>query len=142
MFTYSVRLKKNLPIGTQIKNSAAIYFDYNAPIITNTTLNTIIQATTSVTGINELKGEGISKMMLFPNPTSNTFNIMCESKLDCKAVLSIYDLSGRELDNKSVDLKAGKTTLSGNTEHLQGGIYIVQLKAENTVLVGKLIVNK
>jgi hypothetical protein len=30
-----------LPPGTQIRNDAAIYFDFNAPIITNQTLNTI-----------------------------------------------------------------------------------------------------
>ena len=32
---------KNLPPGTRIENTAAIYFDYNKPIITNTVLNTI-----------------------------------------------------------------------------------------------------
>lgn len=30
-----------LPVGTEITNQAAIYFDFNAPIYTNTTLNTI-----------------------------------------------------------------------------------------------------
>lgn len=38
---YDVYLSKDLPIGTTINNSAAIYFDYNQPIITNTTVNTI-----------------------------------------------------------------------------------------------------
>lgn len=38
---YKVRLKENLPIGTTIENTAYIYFDYNPPIITNTTVNTI-----------------------------------------------------------------------------------------------------
>lgn len=38
---YDVYLSENLPIGTTINNSAAIYFDYNQPIITNTTVNTI-----------------------------------------------------------------------------------------------------
>ena len=30
-----------LPVGSQIENSAAIYFDFNAPIITNKVLNTV-----------------------------------------------------------------------------------------------------
>ena len=38
---YSIRPSANLPEGTQIENTAAIYFDGNAPIITNTTLNTL-----------------------------------------------------------------------------------------------------
>ncbi len=31
----------NLPLGTQIRNQAAIYFDYNPPIITNEVINTL-----------------------------------------------------------------------------------------------------
>ena len=34
-------LVENLPIGTTIENTAYIYFDYNAPIITNTAINTL-----------------------------------------------------------------------------------------------------
>jgi len=34
-------LVDNLPIGTTIENTAYIYFDYNAPIITNTAINTL-----------------------------------------------------------------------------------------------------
>lgn len=30
------------PVGTSIENSAAIYFDFNAPILTNTTLHTLV----------------------------------------------------------------------------------------------------
>lgn len=38
---YKVRLKDNLPVGTTINNTAYIYFDFNAPVVTNTTTNTI-----------------------------------------------------------------------------------------------------
>lgn len=40
-FMFSVDTKKNLPQATQISNLVDIYFDYNAPIRTNSTLNTI-----------------------------------------------------------------------------------------------------
>jgi len=40
-FAYTIDLVDQLPIGTQIENTAAIYFDYNEPIITNTTRNTL-----------------------------------------------------------------------------------------------------
>ena len=33
---FRIKQKKNLPLGTIINNKAAIYFDYNSPIITNT----------------------------------------------------------------------------------------------------------
>ncbi len=38
---YTIKLLPNLPFETKIQNTAAIYFDFNAPIITNTTTNTI-----------------------------------------------------------------------------------------------------
>jgi len=39
--TYTVNQMQDLADGTQINNSAAIYFDSNEPVITNTTLHTI-----------------------------------------------------------------------------------------------------
>lgn len=54
-FTFSVRLQASLPLGTEIKNRAHIYFDYNPAIITNYTTNTLaVQPsviTTTVTGL-------------------------------------------------------------------------------------------
>jgi len=41
---YSIEMKESLPIGTEIHNTAHIFFDYNAPIVTNTTVNTIYVA--------------------------------------------------------------------------------------------------
>jgi uncharacterized repeat protein (TIGR01451 family) len=40
-FTYTVNQLADLASGTEITNSAAIYFDSNEPVITNTTLHTI-----------------------------------------------------------------------------------------------------
>jgi uncharacterized repeat protein (TIGR01451 family) len=34
---YSIRLKANLPVGTILHNRASIYFDFNQPVLTNTT---------------------------------------------------------------------------------------------------------
>ena len=38
---FKVSMKEALPRGTVVANQAAIYFDYNSPIITNTTFNTV-----------------------------------------------------------------------------------------------------
>jgi hypothetical protein len=36
-FTYRIQQQMDLPLGTELRNSAAIYFDFNDPIITNET---------------------------------------------------------------------------------------------------------
>lgn len=38
-FSFKISQKPGLPLGTLIENQAAIYFDFNEPIITNTTFN-------------------------------------------------------------------------------------------------------
>jgi len=39
--SFYLKLKPNLPLGTTIENQVGIYFDFNEPVITNTTLNTL-----------------------------------------------------------------------------------------------------
>lgn len=39
--TYRIHSRDDLPVGTQIENTAHIYFDQNPPIVTNTTQNTV-----------------------------------------------------------------------------------------------------
>ncbi|MBL0310108.1 MAG: T9SS type A sorting domain-containing protein [Bacteroidetes bacterium] len=68
---YKVKLKDNLPIGTNISNTAYIYFDFNAPVVTNTTTNTISTATAVSPSPSGRGGVG-----LFPNPAHNTLTIL------------------------------------------------------------------
>lgn len=67
--TYKVNLKPSLTLGTVIKNYASIYFDYNAPVITNTTITTL---STTVLGINELI---TAEIRIYPNPSKGLFTI-------------------------------------------------------------------
>jgi hypothetical protein len=63
--TFVVNTKSGLPNGTIIGNTAEIYFDQNAPILTNTTINTI----------NDLKVSTFENdqdfISVFPNPVSD-----------------------------------------------------------------------
>lgn len=58
--------------GTTIENSASIYFDYNAPVVTNEVLNTIFDcnqmSTVSITGLDICEGENLngSAITIFP----------------------------------------------------------------------------
>ena len=45
---YAVDVNKNLPVDTEIENRAAIYFDFNKPVITNTVMTTIGETATGV----------------------------------------------------------------------------------------------
>lgn len=58
---FRVKPKNTLVLGNEIKNKAAIYFDYNAPVITNTVTTTIAIPT----GITE---KITNRLEIFPNP--------------------------------------------------------------------------
>ncbi|MCC6371718.1 MAG: T9SS type A sorting domain-containing protein, partial [Bacteroidia bacterium] len=138
MFTYSIRLKSNLALGTKIRNKAAIYFDYNAPIITNTTINTLV----APNGLKEFDGAGKDRMLLYPNPAGNNFTLVYNSSESINAVISIIDISGRVVLSKEMDLIEGENTLSGNTSSLQNGVYFVQVKTINECYTKKLLISK
>jgi uncharacterized repeat protein (TIGR01451 family) len=138
MFSYSIKLKNNLTVGTKIKNKAAIYFDYNDPIITNSTLNTIAAKPVSINE-NKLLADNV---LIFPNPTNNYFTMLISSTQNTRGVLSIFDISGREVSVKNVELQLGENKLTENTSILQSGIYFVQLKTGEEKISKKLIVTK
>jgi hypothetical protein len=139
MFVYTIRMKSNLPLGTQIKNTAAIYFDYNEPIITNTTRNTLTAPQT--VGINELKAseDGFS---LFPNPARDHFMLLVEAKTETKGLLKIFDISGRQVSSRELELKSGQNTIVEPTGGLQSGVYLVQWNSGDLRVGKKLIITK
>jgi hypothetical protein len=67
-FQYRLKPLPNLPNGTQIENTAYIYFDYNAPIITNTTQNNFDMTVKT----NDIKLEE-QHFVLYPNPSAGLF---------------------------------------------------------------------
>lgn len=69
----------DLGVGRMINNSAAIYFDFNAPIITNNVFHTIGQRIT-VSVDDPFEGD-FTSVKIFPNPTAEvvTFSLSDES---------------------------------------------------------------
>ncbi|WP_116125421.1 T9SS type A sorting domain-containing protein [Lewinella sp. IMCC34183] len=67
--TYSLRPREDVVNNDEITNRAAIYFDYNPPIITNTVLNTMVRADTSTTALLPHRRE-VLDLGLAPNPAT------------------------------------------------------------------------
>ncbi|MBK9319724.1 MAG: hypothetical protein IPM91_13575, partial [Bacteroidetes bacterium] len=61
---FSILPVAGLPMNTVIQNAAAIYFDYNVPVITNSTSNTI----TGFTGITDTPVAETLSSYVQPNP--------------------------------------------------------------------------
>lgn len=123
------------PIGTRIENSAAIYFDFNKPIITNTTFHTIgIDFLEVVTHTVETVSPDID-VRLSPNPIVETATLQVIGLEDFDGEVVIYGLDGRTTLRKA--MKAGQCQIS-RTE-LNSGMYFFQVfSKEGWLASGKL----
>ncbi|HLP13998.1 MAG TPA: T9SS type A sorting domain-containing protein [Flavobacteriales bacterium] len=116
---YKINLLPMLPFGTEIKNTAYIYFDFNEAIITNTTLNTI----DSPTAINKIE---INHVTCFPNPSNNLFNLKW-GHVPAKSV-SIFTIDGKPV--KAV-IEFNKTSALVKMSDKETGIYFIETVFED-----------
>jgi uncharacterized repeat protein (TIGR01451 family) len=76
---YRIKMKSTLVVGDYVNNTAYIFFDYNAPVVTNTT-NTTVAINVGVNSINQA-----NDFTVYPNPTSGEFRVHSKNGLikDC-----------------------------------------------------------
>lgn len=138
LVNYSIQRKTTNPVGTQFTNTANIYFDYNAPITTNTTVNTLDEPAS----IDEVQvGVNGVTLNLYPVPASDQLTIQVNnvSKNEA-ATVSIIDLMGNVVLSEQVDLSEGSTLVTKNLSGLVNGTYLTRVQFENGSSIVKKIV--
>lgn len=128
--TYRVKPTAGYNVGTVIPNTAEIYFDFNAPVITNTFTTTF----TAPLSINDYANNGFA---LYPNPAKDTVVIKLKNAMSGPLTISVIDIQGKvvlsQLFNSEIE-----TTL--NLSQVTSGMYFVKIGDERSQLVEKLIV--
>jgi uncharacterized repeat protein (TIGR01451 family) len=132
---FKVSQKSNLDLETQILNSAAIYFDFNSPIITNETLHTIGENFVIVS-IDTPFENSLAKVKVHPNPFSELVNFEIEGLEIKNGHFKLYDTLGRLLREQTFN----NNTFTFHKKDLRAGIYFFTIE-ENGQLIsnGKLI---
>jgi hypothetical protein len=136
--TFEIDMVQGLASGTEIKNKAEIYFDFNPPIVTNYALNTIAFPL----GLEDLTdNDDDFSVVAFPNPMSEFvhFEINNNGEVPANVQLKLVDLSGKEMLNEVYN-KA--EIIKINRGNLTNGIYIYEVidLATNQSKFGKLVV--
>ncbi len=122
---FKIKTKSDLQIGDTFSNKASIYFDYNAPIVTNNYVTTIIENM----DLNEVNNK--LELQIYPNPTNDVVQI--KSKMDVLSV-EIFDTTGKLIKTSLV--KNQSISIKG----LEKGIYLLKLNfSDNTAVTKKLI---
>ncbi len=123
--SFELPLSAGLKAGDKIENKAGIYFDRNAPVITNTA--TTILANTL--GVN-FSNKGIANLIAFPIPTTGVLNIKSTSPVG--TVVNVYSLDGK-LQQSGYIKQNGEAQL--NLEGLNTGVYLVKCGTETIRVV-------
>ena len=124
--SFSISVNKDLNPLTEIKNEAFIYFDFNAPIQTNETINTIA-------GVDRVEDVLISDISIIPNPTSSEFCIEIEEKFQ-QGVLSIFDIKGNHLKSTK--------SLCMELENYAEGLYLIKYTINERTYTSKLMLKR
>ena len=138
--TFSVNKNANTPVGTVINNTASVYFDYNAPVITNTVSNTVVNPT----GITPLiSTDNNITVTAYPNPFHDFTNIVVNG-LNQKFDFELYDITGRMI-KQIPSINTSQFQLENNG--MAAGIYMYRIAVNNesgngtsNVAYGKIIV--
>jgi|GEM_PF-7119719 len=119
---YSINPLSSFVNGSVITNRADIYFDFNAPIMTNTTRTTgDINA-----GISRI-AQNVFEFAIYPNPNSgNTLQLEADPQL-IGEVVEIKDINGRLISRTPITA----TNLTLPLTNMPAGVYLV--KAGNLV---------
>lgn len=104
--SFALPLEEGLPDHTILENRAAIYFDYNAPIITNTATITISSEVETdsgiITDINEVNAMG-NAFKVYPNPVSEKLYLELSDPGQLPATLKIVNTAGQEVKQYSIN---------------------------------------
>jgi uncharacterized repeat protein (TIGR01451 family) len=127
---YRIKPLNGLPVGTQITNTAYIYFDYNDPIQTNITIS-------NFEIINSIKTYSRGKVNIYPNPNNGIFHINMLEKNANEKTLELTNLLGGKVWNQ----KTRNNTTTIDINHLPKGIYILNIRDVNTNYTERIIKN-
>ncbi|MCK6692403.1 MAG: hypothetical protein L6Q97_09890 [Thermoanaerobaculia bacterium] len=130
---YRIRPRADVPLETDIFNSAAIYFDFNDPIITNTTVHRIGENFISV-GFWEPRKPAYT-VSVYPQPMSDAAWIEVKGPAGA-ARLRIFDQTGRQV----LALDAAEPRFLLRRGDLPAGMYFFRVEMDGAVIgSGKLI---
>ncbi len=127
MIFFDVKTKEDLIDGTQIKNWAGIFFDFNPVVTTDTVINTIGYPIVSISDL------GQQLVSVFPNPSNNI--IIVQGNTDMYSIYTINAINGKEVLHGSLKWRDSEINIS----KLPEGVYYIKLQGSHGTYIHKII---
>lgn len=136
--TFKVDAQNGLALGHIISDDAAIYFDFNAPVITNDAAVLMV----GPTAVSSLNNDNVS-LSVYPNPASAQATVVYSLKNAGDVQVKLTDVQGKIFSSTTVaNQQAGKHQLNINANNLSNGVYMLQLTTAEQSKTLKLHISK
>ena len=135
-FHYRMAPKSTLVLGDQLTNRADIYFDYNDPVLTNTTVTTVALPTgiDAVTVNNGLR--------MHPSPSNGHVNITWTRADVANAQLIVLDALGRVAATVSLNQLVAQSTRTIDLSTLAPGTYTAWLQGTGVDARSRFVIQR
>ncbi len=119
----------NTSTNTVTAISGLAQLDYSVP--GGETFYTLASVTSPLRNMYESNNQAIlnsTKVLVYPNPFNNNFNVQFEARVAETATLQLIDLTGKQMHEESVQLAAGINDISlCCMEKLPAGVYFLRI---------------
>lgn len=123
---FKIKTKSDLIIGDSLKNQAAIFFDYNLPVITNEAQTTVQEAVS----IFDIPNRDVSQMPVFPNPVHDILHFQTT---EIVKKIEVFDMLGRIRLSQEVAFN------QASMETLTSGGYMLKIYVSDRVYYAKVV---
>jgi hypothetical protein len=132
--SYYIEHNGILPFGATISNTASIYFDFNAPVITNTVSNKIDNPV-GVKGVYS----ATDNISVYPNPNDGKFIVQGISLAETDWILELHSLEGKRLFSQLI-VKQKELSFSFKSKELVQGIYLLKVENSEGANIKKVVI--
>jgi len=115
---FKIKPTATVGIGSVIENTASIYFDFNFPIITNTTSTTVATLATNLFDS--------SDFTIYPNPAQNSITVKTDNTAVIQSII-LYNLLGQMVNSVSSNTLSASTTI--DVSALKAGTYFMEIQS-------------
>lgn len=126
---FKIKPIASVGLGSVMPNTANIYFDYNAPIVTNTVTTTIVALATQDFDFG-------TYFSLYPNPAKQVLNIETKTAVEVKSI-EIYNLLGQMM----IAIPSAESVSVIDVANLKTGTYFIKLNTDKGTANTKFIKN-
>ncbi|MEM1323594.1 MAG: T9SS type A sorting domain-containing protein, partial [Bacteroidota bacterium] len=125
---FDIQMRPDLAYGTTVSNTAAIYFDFNAPIITNTVVNTLKMPVST-----REVAESDIPLTLMPNPHRGQGQLRYQLERREQVRIRLFDVKGRlvEVLQDFTEQGPGLHQLPLDIRAKAAGVYFLHLETAN-----------